>query len=162
MGIVIASISLGFAIWQGREQIRFNHVTVEPRINAYFSSDRNKKLWGIYVVNNGMGPAFVTDIAVTVDGKPVKAVDNNIFIGAVQALGLKTDCFAVGGPRPGDSFKTGEETPLIEARGTDEDCASARLALMVASRRLDFTLDTESIYGDKFRYRYEQNVQHPR
>lgn len=41
-GIVIASISVGFAIWQGKEQIKHNHISVEPRINAYFSNDSRK------------------------------------------------------------------------------------------------------------------------
>lgn len=80
-GIIIAMISLGFAIWQGREEIRHNHISVEPRINAYFSNDGRKNQWGIYAINNGMGAAFVNGITVTVNGKPVDAIDNNIFVG---------------------------------------------------------------------------------
>ncbi|NDL65766.1 hypothetical protein GRH90_23820 [Enterobacteriales bacterium SAP-6] len=162
VGILIASISLGFAIWQGKEQIKHNHVSVEPRINAYFSIDGRKDKWGIYAINNGMGAAFVTTITVTVDGKPVNAVENNIFVGAIQALGLRVGCFIIGGPRPNDSFKVGEEIFLIEARGGDRSCAGDLLRLKWASLspyRLDFVLETESIYGDKFRYIYSQNRQ---
>ncbi|CAI2116083.1 Uncharacterised protein [Serratia quinivorans] len=161
-GIIIASISLGFAIWQGREQIKHNHISVEPRINAYFANDRRKNQWGIYVTNNGMGTAFVKGIAVKVNGKPIDTVDNNIFYGAVLALGLRAECFAIGGPRPNDSFKVGEEIFLVEARGSDKNCANDLLSLKRASQQsqqLDFVLDTESIYGERFRYTYSLNRQ---
>lgn len=161
-GIIIAIISLAFAIWQGREEIRHNHISVEPRINAYFSNDGRKNQWGIYVINNGMGTAFVNGLTVTVNDKPVDAIDNNIFVGAIQALGLHAECFVIGGPRPDDSFKVGEEIFLVEARGLDKNCAEDRLRLKWASQdphQLDFVLDTKSIYGDKFRYTYYQNRQ---
>lgn len=164
-GIVIATISLCLAIWQGSEQIRHNHVSVEPRINAYFSSDGRKNQWGIYLINNGMGPAFVSGITATVDGKPVQTINNNIFLGVVRALGLRDSCFVISGPRPNDSFKTGEEIFLIEARDATPECAADRLQLMLSSmspHRLNFTLETESIYGDRFRYDYSQNRQNPR
>ncbi|HBQ8029078.1 TPA: hypothetical protein L8S82_004745 [Klebsiella aerogenes] len=161
-GIIIAIISLGFAIWQGREEIRHNHISVEPRINAYFSNDGRKNQWGIYAINNGMGTAFVNRVVVMVNGKPVEPVDNNIFFGAVLALGLNAKCFVIGGPRPNDTFKVGEEIFLVEARGSDKNCAEDRLRVKWASQdphQLDFVLDTESIYGDKFRYTYSQNRQ---
>lgn len=161
-GIIIAIISLTFAIWQGREEIRHNHISVEPRINAYFSNDGRKNQWGIYAINNGMGTAFVNGVTVTVNGKHVDAIDNNFFVGAIQALGLHAECFVISGPRPNDSFKVGEEIFLVEARGSDKNCAEDLLRLKWASKdpeQLDFVLDTESIYGDKFRYTYSHNRQ---
>ena len=64
-----------------------------------------------------------------VNGKPVDAVDNNIFFGAVLALGLRAECFAIGGPRLNDSFKVGEEIFLVEARDSDKSCAGDLLSL---------------------------------
>lgn len=161
-GILIAVCSLFFTAWQAKEQIRHNHISVEPRLNAYFSTDGRVKKSGLYIVNNGMGSAFVAGITVTVDGKEVKPILDNIFLGAVEALGLNANCFVVGGPRPNDSFRVGEEIFLIEARGTDKNCEVDALRLMLASlksNRLDFILDTESMYGDKYRYIYSENRQ---
>ncbi|WBV21142.1 hypothetical protein [Pantoea piersonii] len=163
-GIFIAVISLVFSIWQGHEQIRHNHISVEPRINSYFSNDGRTNKWGVYIVNNGMGTAFVKDIFVRVNGRSVDAIGGNIFLGAVQALGLNPECFVIGGPRPNDSFKVGEEIFLIEARGTSNQCAGDNLRLREASQtphQLDFILDIESIYGDEFRYSYSKNKQEP-
>lgn len=162
IGIFIAIISLFYTIWQGREQIRHNHISVEPRINAYFSNDGRENKWGVYIINNGMGTAFVKDISVTVDGKPVNAVNNNIFHGATSALGLNANCFVIGGPRPNDSFQVGEEIFLIEARDQNPDCAADRLRLKWATEaphRLDFVLNIQSIYGDEFRYVFSLNKQ---
>lgn len=162
VGIIIAVLSLWFGREQSREQIKHNHISVEPRMNAYFSNDGRTNKSGVYIVNNGMGTAFVSDITVTVDGKRVEPIADNVFLGAVQALGLDITCFVTGGPRPGDSFKVGEEIFLVEARGTERRCSGNALVLMSAASktgRLDFVLDVESIYGDKFRYVYSQNRQ---
>ncbi|HBR6978674.1 hypothetical protein [Klebsiella aerogenes] len=161
-GIIIALLSLWFTWSQSQEQIKHNHISVEPRMNAYFSNDGRANKSGIYIINNGMGTAFVSAISATVNGKKVEPVAGNIFVGAVQALGLDIQCFVIGGPRPNDSFKVGEEIFLIEARGTDERCSGDSLILRSAaldSARLDFVLDIESIYGDRFRYVYSQNKQ---
>ncbi len=162
IGIFIAIVSLGFTIWQGKQQIRHNHISVEPRMNAYFSNDGRKNQWGVYIINNGMGTAFINNISVTVDGQVVKAVNDNVFVGAVKALGLDSHCFVIGGPRPNDSFKVGEEIFLIEERGTGSQCAKDKLILKWASQpphKLDFVIDIQSIYGDKFRYIYSLNKQ---
>jgi len=162
IAIILASASLGFTIWQGKQEIKHNHVSVEPRINAYFSNDGRKNMWGIYIINNGMGTAFVKNLTVRVNGEPVDAVEGNVFVGAVKALGLNAGCFIIGGPRPNDSFKVGEEIFLIEARDFDAKCSGDLITLRLASmnpKRFDFVLDTESIYGDKFRYVFSQNHQ---
>lgn len=161
-GIIIAVCSLFFTAWQAREQIRHNHLSVEPRLNAYFSNDGRVNKSGLYIVNNGMGSAFISGITVLVDGKKVEPVMDNIFLGAVDALGLNITCFVAGGPRPNDSFRVGEEIFLIEARGTDKKCGADTLRLRLASlksSRLDFILDIESMYGDKYRYIYSANRQ---
>lgn len=162
VGIIVAVFSLFFTAWQAREQIRHNHISVEPRLNAYFSTDGRVNKAGLYIINNGMGSAFVSNITVMVEGKKVKPVLDNVFLGAVDALGLNVNCFVVGGPRPNDSFRVGQEVFLIEARGTDKNCDADALRLMLASlksNRLDFILDIESMYGDKFRYIYSENKQ---
>jgi hypothetical protein len=82
-GIIIA-IGSFFTIWQGKEQIRHNHISVEPRVNAYFAHDGRINKSGVYIINNGMGTAFVSAISVTVDGKKFNPLKNNVFLGAVS------------------------------------------------------------------------------
>ena len=114
----------------------------------------------LMIINVGF--AWLVSRPLMVDGKKIDPVGDNIFLASVHALGLDITCFVIGGPRPGDSFRVGDEVFLVEARGTDSRCDVDSLELRLAASqtgRLDFILDVESIYGDKFRYIYSQNKQ---
>ncbi|ELV2175703.1 TPA: hypothetical protein ACQ726_002565, partial [Escherichia coli] len=88
VGIIVAVFSLYFTQEQSKEQIKHNHISVEPRINAYVSNDGRINKSGLYIINNGMGTAFVSNITVMVDGKKIDPVGDNIFLASVHALGL--------------------------------------------------------------------------
>ena len=162
--LFVAIIALGLSIWQGRAQIIHNHVSVEPRINSYFSSNKKDEQHGIYIINNGMGTAFVSKLDVYVDGQIVQNHEYGKFYSAVLKLKLNPFCFIVGNPRPNDSFKVGEEQFLIEARKKDllspKKCPKEHGLLMEYQKnRLDYKLEFESIYGDRFKYSYAENIQ---
>nr|WP_205600823.1 hypothetical protein [Halomonas socia] len=162
--LLVAAIALGFSFWQGRTQIEHNHITVEPRINSYFSSSAKEEQWGIYLINNGMGTAFVSELTVLVDGVEVPDHQWGKFFSALRVLNLNILCFTAGGPRKNDSFQVGEEILLIEASEetspTPGTCPAERLRLMEYQEdRLDYILKIESIYGDEFEYRYSKNEQ---
>ncbi|WP_444905432.1 hypothetical protein ACJJIQ_09610 [Microbulbifer sp. ANSA003] len=162
--LLVACIALGLTIWQGRTQIEHNHITLEPRINSYFSNNSKEGQWGIYLVNNGMGTGFVSDLIVLVDGVEVPENERGKFFSALIALNLNPLCFMVGAPRPNDSIQVGDEKFIVEA--TEEgllipqSCPRERLRLMEYQRnRLDYILKIKSIYGDEFMYQYSKNEQ---
>lgn len=161
--LVVAIIALGFSIWQGREQVRHNHISVEPRLTSYFSIDGKQKLWGVYVINNGMGTGFVEELNVFVDGKKVQDHEWGPFFSALIALELNPNCFRVAHLRKNDSLQVGVEFPLIEANQPHEtpmSCLSDRLLLVeYMKERLDYHLKIESLYGIEFEYRYMKNEQ---
>ncbi len=162
--LVVAIIALTFSIWQGRAQIAHNYVSVEPRVNSYFSNNGKEDQWGVYITNNGMGTAFVKSLDVYVDGKIVPNHKYGKFYSAVLKLNLNPGCFMMGGPRPNDSFQVGDEQFLIEAKEyttiTPKSCPLNRLQLMEYQKtRLDYKLRIESIYGDLFEYHYAKNIQ---
>ena len=163
--LIIAIIALGFTIWQGREQIKHNHISVEPRFTSYFSNNSKEKKWGVYILNNGLGTGFVKELTVLVDGIEVPDHEWGKFYSAISALKLNPLCFLLGGPRKNDSFAVGEEIFLIEAQPENtalvpKSCATDRLLLMVYQKeRLNYKLEIESIYGDRFDYIYSNNTQ---
>jgi len=69
--INISLIALYFEIWQGKEQIKHNYIPVLPRITSYFAYDTKQQKFGIYIINNGLGSAFVTQLRFFVDGQEV-------------------------------------------------------------------------------------------
>ena len=68
---IIALCALGLSIWQAQATIRHNHISVEPRPIVYFSSDAKKGKFGLYLSNNGMGPAYFDEFRLLVNGKNV-------------------------------------------------------------------------------------------
>jgi hypothetical protein len=161
--VSIALFALGFSIWQGVIQRTHNHVSLEPRINAYYSNDEKADQEGLYVINNGMGPAFVEEFEVTVDGRVIQS-DNLWKLGsAMIALGLDVNCLTIRGPRPNDSFKAGEEMALIEiSKAAPKTCSITAYRMRKAfTENLDFILTVKSIYGDRFEYKLKGNIQRP-
>lgn len=165
IALFVAVVALIFSIWQGRTQIENNHISVEPRINSYFTINGKEHKWGIYVINNGMGTAFVSNLTVLVDGVPVSDHKHGKFYSAVIALKLNPLCFIFGAPRPNDSFQIGNEQLLIEGNidnpMTPKTCPIDYLKLEEYQQngRLDYRLKVRSIYDDSFEYQYSKNQQ---
>ena len=161
--VAIAVFALGFSIWQGIIQRTHNHVSLEPLINAYYSNDAKAEQEGLYVINNGMGPAFVEHFEVRVDGKVMPDGDLWKLGTALAPLGLNAGCLTIRGPRPNDSFKAGEEIALIElSKNAPAVCSLTAVKMRAAfAEHLDFTLIVSSIYGDRFEYILTINSQHP-
>ncbi|MDH1071594.1 hypothetical protein N5C93_01985 [Pseudomonas nitroreducens] len=161
--VAIALCALLLSIWQGYLQRQHDHVSLEPRVNAYFKTDARTDQWGIYVFNNGMGPAYIESLDVLVDGKPMPEGNTGKFGSSLLPLGLDPSCFTVGGPRPNDSLIVGEEIALIEASKSAPAACSPYLNMLLAAARdkIDFTLVIKSIYGDRFEYKFKENIQRP-
>jgi hypothetical protein len=161
--VSIALFAFGFSIWQGVIQRTHNHVSLEPRINAYYSNDGKEDQEGLYIINNGMGPAFVENFEVSVDGRAIPSGAPWKLGTAMIALGLDANCLTIRGPRPNDSFKAGEEMALIEiSKGAPKTCSITAYRMRKAfTENLDFTLTVKSIYGDRFEYKLKENLQQP-
>lgn len=158
--VSIAVIALIFSASQLYLQRVQNHVSVEPRLNAYYTNEAKLDNEGVHVINNGLGPAFVESLDVMVNGREIEG--SRKFFEAAKSLGLDTECLSTGEPRANDSLKTGEEILLL---GVPEDgdsikCAITRLKLgRLKPNSLDFILTVKSIYGDRFTYQFSKNAQ---
>ena len=158
--VLIAVIALVFSASQLYLQRVQNHVSVEPRLNAYYTNEAKLDNEGVHVINNGLGPAFVESLDVMVNGKKVEGAMK--FSEAARQLGLNPECLSTGEPRPNDSFKTGEEVLLmgVPKAGDRLKCAVTKLELLTMKPgSLDFIITVKSIYGDRFRYQLSKNVQ---
>ncbi|MBA1191039.1 hypothetical protein G7Z99_18640 [Pseudomonas entomophila] len=158
--VSIAVIALMFSASQLYLQRVQNHVSVEPRLNAYYTNEAKLDDEGVHIINNGLGPAYVESLDVLVDGKKVEG--SRKFFEAARLLGLDILCLSTGDPRPNDSFKTGEEILLLGVPKSKDalKCAKTRLdLLLLKSGSLEFLLTVKSIYGDRFTYQYSKNEQ---
>ncbi|MUP39871.1 hypothetical protein [Labilibaculum euxinus] len=89
---LIAFLALSFTIWQGYLIRKHNRITVKPNLFVFndFISDTHDK--GIFIVNNGVGPAIINEIIVVVNGNSVR-IDNNkeAYERIMQKLNLTSD-----------------------------------------------------------------------
>ncbi|WP_460154826.1 hypothetical protein [Pseudomonas sp. S1_F04] len=158
--VSIALIALIFSASQLYLQRVQNHVSVEPRLNAYYTNEAKLDNEGVHIINNGLGPAYVESLDVIVNGKKIDGPKK--FFEAARLLGLNTECLSIGEPRPNDSLKTGEEILLlgVPKAGEPLKCGKTRLDLLLMKpSSLDFIITVKSIYGDRFTYQFSKNFQ---
>lgn len=163
IALVVAVVSLGYTAYQVHILIKHNHVSVEPRITAYQMLSPSDDKVGVYAVNNGLGPAFFEHFSVYIDGVDIKGkqfinVKSKLYA-ALELIGLKPDCFIVAEPNKNHSIAMHEEVALIKFKVSNEGCDRELKLFMEQHHRLDFQMDFESIYHDKFSYTYQNNTQ---
>ena len=151
VAIIIALCALGLSIWQAQATIRHNHISVEPRPIVYFSSDAKKGKFGLYLSNNGMGPAYFDGFRLLVNGKHVSDPSLGVWPAYFKELNLNPLCFVFGSPYPKTSLRHGSEEILIEQNASAPiECAVDVLRLIQAFPSTQIEIKYQSIYGDKF------------
>jgi hypothetical protein len=144
---LIAFLALSFTIWQGYLTRKHNRITVKPSLfvfNDFMSGGHDK---GIFIVNNGVGPAIIKEIIVVVDGDSVR-IDNNkeAYERIMQKLDLTSDkvLFKVvptGFYIPAQK----QERFLWSVNGIYRDTVIEK-----GFNRLNYVIHYESVYGEKF------------
>ena len=116
--LAVSLVAVFISIWQSYEARQHNRKTVMPQVLPYTTNDPFNHEWGIFLQNEGLGPAFVDFHKVTLDGKEMtgfEIIDQLIkegFIGArddaltryydeglILKAGSKTPVLAFVGPR---------------------------------------------------------------
>jgi hypothetical protein len=70
--VIIASLALGFTIWQTSVQRTHNRISVKPHLFSFTKRDKNNSMACLQVllINNGLGPAFINNFQVYYEGEP--------------------------------------------------------------------------------------------
>lgn len=72
LAFAISFSSLGFTIFQGMETRRHNRLGVEPYVVVGHFGGMNHPEFGIEVINNGLGPAVLTEREIVVKGQHIE------------------------------------------------------------------------------------------
>ena len=75
--VFIAVLALGLTIWQARMTRRHNYNSVKPLLSFERHYVRTDTGFGIYINNNGLGPAIVIETKLYIDGKEIDIIENN-------------------------------------------------------------------------------------
>lgn len=150
--LLISTAAAVFA-WQQVEVGKdHNRRSVRPvlQVTPYVEGKGGRN--GIYISNDGLGPAVLKGFAVGFDGQLVEKSELDRWASVLQAHGLNALCFATAWPRSGTVLKAGVDIPLLRVTSAQgpNDCALQMLKL-ISDRPLDIQIDYESIYAEPFR-----------
>jgi hypothetical protein len=90
MASVISVCALGVSWYQAKLARQQQLASVWPyvSINGYGSANSKQQVWGVKVMNNGLGPAIIERVEMQLDGKPIP---NEVFMDSVYAQNIRLD-----------------------------------------------------------------------
>ncbi len=143
---VIALASLLLSVWQGSETRRHDRLMVRPSlvlINHFVDGDPE---YGVLLSNKGIGPAFVRELRIFVDGKRVAKDEEGGWKHARSQLGISAPWIHYSS---GAVISASETMPLIAIKRQNQN-DERKLRLREAVARLKIEVDYESAYGEEF------------
>lgn len=111
IAVFISFLSLLISIFQSYLTKTHNTTSLLPNILITSHNDNNKL--GLYMKNNGLGPAVVSNISVTVDGKSYNSNQNDFNYNLMKAQNSSLECSDYLFPSSTVYMKSGEIYPLI-------------------------------------------------
>lgn len=139
--MLVAACALVISIWQSYSIQQHNKLSLRPYLEMAFEYDRREGRWGLYIYNQGMGPAQVTAVQYKVDGKSYPDI-----VAFLIALGEAPDCYTRG--NIGRFYKV--EDRQVVLRTQNESCFKQEQAFNVMFNRVQIVLDYQSLYGETY------------
>ena len=154
LAVFIAVLSFAVTIWQGYISRKHNQLSVKPHlyIDLHVEKDAPTRL---IIKNNGLGPAFIKDFKILVDGKALTSEDKLLYHQALKDINLEEYDFSYSMLSDNQAFPAGAEIDLYSFETEDLDSDDVK-TIEKNLERLDFEIDYESIYNIKYQY-YEKN-----
>ncbi len=147
--ILIALIALGLTIWQARTTQKHNRLSLRPHLMFDVRYDEESPQIHIVLKNSGVGPAYVTDYSVTLDGKPY----TGSMLELRKCLDLPDESNTYGGgfiPAAGDAIQQNESIDcfILKTKGGERDPDFDNEKAHEQVSRLNFIIKYESAYEE--------------
>ncbi len=143
--VVIAVAALAVSVWQGFVARRHNMLSVRPHLELISAAAGGEPI-RIYLENQGLGPAFVTEISFTIDKKPVDIDPLDKFLSRLDLAGSEGYAVLL---RPSSAISAGSTADLLvftNVARTEDDY----WRVITALRRLGVIIRYRSIYDEHF------------
>jgi hypothetical protein len=141
----VAVCALFMTLWQAKIARRHNRLSVRPHLDFEREAYPTKRI-RLIVRNEGLGPAFITEVEVRFAGGSFKleqwAKLPDSIRQEIDALALRVDYLLFG---PGTVLRAGATQMLMEFPGTEIEGAKWNAALELLAR-IEFHITYESLY----------------
>lgn len=152
--IVIALCAVWFTAWQATEERKHNRISVLPRLNVVSRIDPAKKnkewKWDIFykIENKGLGPAFITESQIVVDGKTCSAEE------AIELILQGENYYLVGEKEVNNrtAISSGKTLIWFQFQVGVNTIEEAKEIRKLIDKRTNIKIQYESAYGEKQEY----------
>jgi len=123
-------------------------LSVKPFLTYETLIARTDSGFGIYLLNNGVGPAIVKNFKIFVDGAEIIAKPDEIWLKATKQLNINFTFVQLNSIGIDTPVATGVRYPLITV---DKDTGKEKEKVFEdALPRIDLEVQYESVYGQKY------------
>lgn len=145
--IFIALLALSVSIWHGVVTRRHNRLSLRPHLCLLVELSEGPPEMGIFLENNGLGPAIIKSIAITIDGNKIDDDDNYCGLdNTISKLGIDEEWVLIRSLEEGSSIKVGEKHPFI--RFAKQQQTEDRIDIFrEAISKVGIEVIYESLYG---------------
>lgn len=152
---VIALCALVFSVWQGVEIRKHNRISCRPHLTTWVHKEHAQGIYGIDLINNGLGPALIKRFTVKVDGKKILGDETEPIDKALKILFPKEQ-FNARHAYLGEGYAMGAKdrctVVIIQFHG---EALPPPDYVEYTINRADLEVEYESFYGERFHFNSE-------
>lgn len=154
-GIALLALAISLiAVWFTWKQVEIsqthNRLSVTPILQLTPYLEGVGKRNGLYLTNDGLGPALIKTFSVTLRGDRTEGFESDRWGEIVTSLKLTPECFGHAWPRNETTISAGVEIPLIfVTNASGKEFCFLEAVQMFGGEPILIELEYESIYGDR-------------
>ena len=144
--IVMAFTSICVSVWTGVEARSHNRLSVRPHLELAFNA--GSRSLGYTLVNNGLGPARIKSLRITMDGEEISSSSFSGYDGLLQAMGKTSADLVYDAVGAGTVMPSGDSRKILALK---HDGAAGQDSLLTAVfTRTAVEIAYESMYEEPF------------
>lgn len=149
--IFISAISLKFTSDQIEVAKKHNEVSVKPilQITPYIEGVGRRN--GLYLSNDGLGPAIITEFSVAAENIEAKGFGTDQWKKILSATDAHPNCFATAWPKGITTIRPSVDLALIFISNSAPDYCYQELVKLVGGKRIHIEVKYQSLYEENFK-----------
>jgi hypothetical protein len=144
--LLVALCALGVSIFNSYLVRKHNRLSVEPYLGFSVSYGTETTPIGLYLANNGVGPAILKELKISLDGQPFRTSTGHPWNMVWMDAGYNKPTVAYSFPEAGIAIRVGEIFSLVTV-DTRYETQTERAEFHAALKRVDIEVRYESVYG---------------
>ncbi len=156
VAVVISLISLSLSYVQlasardmNEATKKHNMVSVRPKLSITPHAQGPDGKNGIYISNDGLGPAIITGFSVTTKNGRFDTLGSSSWEEILGISGINRGCFSVGWPDSGATLHVGFEIELLEISKSASNRCSLEILKLVSRDDIKIEIDYSSFYEEE-------------